>query len=204
VFRTGASKVVPYSQLVRKATAEELLNESVGQDDSEIMKTRGPSRFVHCDTTARGAPIVLKQNIGEEEAERRQKHRWAILNIWRPLGRPATREPLALMDGKTVRDEEVVGVWATIAKGKGGYGNIYAAGEGWEMGQILAGEQHKWYYVPNLQLDEAIVFKQFDSKKDGRARRTPHTSFECPNDHGPARQSVELRALCFWDDESAE
>lgn len=195
---------MPYSQLIRKATAEELANEAVGQDDGNIMKSRGPSRFVHCDTSEAGAPAILAQNIGEEEAARRMKHRWAILNIWRPLGRPANREPLALMDGKTVRDEEVIGVFASIAKGKGGYGNIYAAGQGWEMGQILANEDHKWYYISDLQLDEAIVFKQFDSKKDGRARRTPHTSFECPNDHGPARQSVELRALCFWDDESTE
>ena len=204
MIRTGASTVVPYSQLVRCKTAEELANEAVGQDDAEIMKSRGPSRFVHCDTTAVGAPIVLAQNIGEEEAKRRQKHRWAILNIWRPLGRAATREPLALMDGNTIRDEEVVGVWATIAKGKGGYGNIYAAGQGWEMGQILASEEHKWYYISDLGVNEAIIFKQFDSKMDGRARRTPHTSFETPHDHGPARQSVELRALCFWDDETTE
>lgn len=204
MIRTGATKVVPYSQLVRKATAEELLSESEGRDDGEIMKTRGPSRFVHCDTTERGAPLVLSQNIGEEEAATRQKHRWAILNIWRPLGRPASREPLALMDGRTVAEEDVVGVWAEIAKGKGAYGSIYAAGGGWEMGQIKASERHRWYYIPNLQLDEAIVFKQFDSKKDGRARRTPHTAFECPDDCGPARQSVELRALCFWDDENVE
>jgi hypothetical protein len=196
---------VPYSQLIRKATAEQLANEAVGEDDAVVMKSRGPSRFVHCDTSEAGAPIILAQNIGEEEAKRRMKHRWAILNIWRPLGRPADREPLALMDGNTVRDEEVIGVFANLPTGgKGAYGKIYSAGQGWEMGQILASDEHKWYYIPNLQLDEAIVFKQFDSKKDGRARRTPHTSFESPNDSGPARQSVELRALCFWDDESTE
>lgn len=108
------------------------------------------------------------------------------------------------MDGNTVREDEVIGVFANIPKGKGGYGNLYAAGQGWEMGQVKASNEHKWYYVSDLQLDEAIIFKQYDSKKDGRARRAPHTAFECPKDHGPARQSVELRALVFWDDETTE
>jgi hypothetical protein len=44
------------------------------------------------------------------------------------------------------------------------------------------------------------VFKVFDSATDGRARFTPHTSFDDPNTPpgAPARESIEVRALVFF------
>jgi hypothetical protein len=51
-----------------------------------------------------------------------------------------------------------------------------------------------------MRRDEALVFKVYDSLKDGRARFTPHTSFDDPST-GPAsrpRQSIEARALAFF------
>lgn len=55
-----------------------------------------------------------------------------------------------------------------------------------------------------MSTDEALIFKQFDSKKDGRARQTPHCAFQCADDHGPTRQSIEVRCLEFWEGESVE
>ena len=48
--------------------------------------------------------------------------------------------------------------------------------------------------------DEALVFKVYDSEKDGRARFTPHTSFDDPAtpSGAPPRQSIEARALAFF------
>lgn len=48
--------------------------------------------------------------------------------------------------------------------------------------------------------DEAIVFKVYDSEKDGRARFTPHTSFDDPTSASAARprQSIEARAFAFY------
>ena len=48
--------------------------------------------------------------------------------------------------------------------------------------------------------DEALVFKVYDSEKDGRARFTPHTSFEDPASppNAPPRQSIEVRAFAFF------
>ena len=47
-----------------------------------------------------------------------------------------------------------------------------------------------------MQTDEAYLFVCYDSRQDGRARFTPHTSFDdptCPPD-APERESVEIRA----------
>ena len=59
---------------------------------------------------------------------------------------------------------------------------------------------HRWYWFPRMRRDEALVFKVFDSEKDGRARFTPHTSFDDPGTPpgAPPRQSIEARALVFF------
>lgn len=60
---------------------------------------------------------------------------------------------------------------------------------------------HKWYYVSKVTPNEALLIKQFDSKKNGVARRTPHSAFSATEDYGPTRQSVEVRCLIFWEDQ---
>ena len=52
----------------------------------------------------------------------------------------------------------------------------------------------------SMRRDEALVFKVYDSAKDGRARFTPHTSFDDPATPpgAPPRQSIEARALVFF------
>ena len=59
-----------------------------------------------------------------------------------------------------------------------------------ETAQVLANDKHKWYYASKLGPDEALLFKQFDTKTDGRARQTPHTAFQSKEDDGPPRQSM--------------
>ena len=52
-----------------------------------------------------------------------------------------------------------------------------------------------------MQTNEAYVFMGYDSRDDGRAKFTPHGAIadsSIPND-APKRQSIEARALVFWD-----
>ena len=60
--------------------------------------------------------------------------------------------------------------------------------------------KHRWFYFPRLERNEAILLKCYDSKEDGRARFTAHTSFEDPASAPDAapRESIEVRALVFW------
>ena len=50
---------------------------------------------------------------------------------------------------------------------------------------------------PNMQRNEAMVFKCSDSMKDGRARWTAHCAFDDPNSppDAPPRESIEMRTL---------
>ena len=60
--------------------------------------------------------------------------------------------------------------------------------------------KHKWFWFPRQARDEALVFKVYDSAKDGRARWTAHTAFDDPTTPPNARprESIEIRTLAFF------
>jgi hypothetical protein len=65
--------------------------------------------------------------------------------------------------------------------------------------------RNRWFYKSNLTPDEVLLIKCFDSKLDGRARRVPHTAFHVPGtEEKEGRESIEVRALVFHEDESLE
>ena len=65
---------------------------------------------------------------------------------------------------------------------------------------ITYNPKHKWFWFPRMRREEAIVFKVFDSLKDGRARWTAHTAFDDPTSPPNARprESIEIRTLAFF------
>jgi hypothetical protein len=64
---------------------------------------------------------------------------------------------------------------------------------------VTYNSNHRWFYVPAMRTDEALLIKCFDSLTDGRARFAPHTAFDDPT--APAdvlpRESIEIRSLVF-------
>ena len=52
----------------------------------------------------------------------------------------------------------------------------------------------------SMQMNEALLFKTFDSATDGRARFTIHSSFDDPTSpaDAPPRTSIETRCLVFF------
>jgi hypothetical protein len=73
----------------------------------------------------------------------------------------------------------------------------------------LHSDRHKWFYVPQMQLHEAVLFKQIDGRYDaasnpGCAKHTFHTSFHDPSvskdtvPEGYLRHNVEVRVVCAF------
>ena len=62
-----------------------------------------------------------------------------------------------------------------------------------EIYRVKYNPAHRWFYVPEMQADEAILIKCYDSAAD-KARFTAHSAFEDPT--APAdvlpRESIEL------------
>ena len=65
---------------------------------------------------------------------------------------------------------------------------------------------YRWYYAKEMQTDEALVFVCYDSRSDGRARLTPHAAFRdlSVGPDAPPRQSIEVRAFVFFENEGAQ
>src|SRR3546814_8738196 len=55
----------------------------------------------------------------------------------------------------------------------------------------------RWYYAPAMARDEVVLIKGWDSLDDGRARFTPHSAFQLPQQRAdaPARESIEVRTF---------
>ena len=63
--------------------------------------------------------------------------------------------------------------------------------------------KHRWYYYPSMTKDEVLLFKQYDSKTDNIGSRFCfHTAMNTLGDSYPTRESIEIRAIVFFADES--
>jgi len=141
----------------------------------------------HNDYTEWSGPQRVRDVMGAE-AERLLERRFAIIQVWRAIIDPIRSNPLAMADARTVAPDDLL-----IAERR--YPNRVG-----QTYRLKYNPAHRWFYFPQMQRDEAIVFKVYDSAKDGRARFTPHTSFQDPTTPpgAPPRQSIEARTLAFF------
>jgi hypothetical protein len=155
--------------------------------EREARSIREPLLSVHNDYTEWSGPNRVRELMGDE-AETLLKRRFAIIQVWRAVNQPIQCNPLAIADSKSVAPEDLL-----IAERRYPHrvGQTY---------RLKYSPKHRWFYFPQMRRDEALVFKVFDSETDGRARFTPHTSFDDPSTPlgAPPRQSIEARALAFF------
>jgi hypothetical protein len=176
---SGASHVVVFDHTIR--VGDEKVQQSTG--------ARPPVKGVHNDYTEASAPVRLREIVGDAEAERRMKKRWAIIQVWRPIGGKVLMDPLGICDGRTI---PVKGFILVQRRYKYRTGEVY---------HIAYNPEHVWYYFPEMVRDEAMVFKVFDTDQSVATRFTAHSSFDDPNSppNAPSRESIETRTFAFWD-----
>jgi hypothetical protein len=147
--------------------------------------TRLPVTFVHNDYTELSAPQRVRDVLARETAERLLAGRFAIVNVWRSFGASPERFPLAVADGRTIPQTDYIAVDLVYPDRTG---EIYYATH--SSGQ-------RWFHFSRMQPNEALLFKCFDSARDGRTRYTAHTGFANPHapTETPPRESIEVRAL---------
>jgi hypothetical protein len=175
---TGASKVVVFDHTLRNA-----------QPGHAQEGVREPVPYVHNDQTFVSGPRRVRDHLSAEEASQRLGKRHAIINVWRPIGTPVLNWPLALCDARSIDHNDLI---ASDLVYRDKVGETYA---------FSPNPAHSWFYYPELQLDEVVLLKIYDSNTDGTARLTAHTAFQDPTSSAdaPARRSIEVRTLVFWD-----
>ncbi|HEY8441436.1 MAG TPA: CmcJ/NvfI family oxidoreductase [Xanthobacteraceae bacterium] len=175
---SGASSVVVFDHTIR--TGDEATRTAEA--------ARPPVKSVHNDYTENSAPRRLREIVGDAEADARLKRRYAIVQVWRPIRCKVVMDPLAICDARSIPPQGFILVQRRYP---------YRTGEVYHIAYHPA---HLWYYFPEMERNEALVFKVFDSDASKPARFTAHTAFDDP--HTPAdawpRESIETRTFAFF------
>ncbi|MBT5433086.1 MAG: CmcJ/NvfI family oxidoreductase [Alphaproteobacteria bacterium] len=177
---TGANKSVVFDHTIRI--------EGGGHEESTIM--RAPVRLVHNDYTEESGPKRVRDLLSPQEAEHWLGARFIEINVWRPIEGPVLVAPLAIIDARSMAPGDL-----TLA-------NLIYPDRIGEIYHSLFNPDHRWFYAPEMTVDEAILIKGYDSARDGRARFTLHTAFDDPQTpkDPPPRKSIEARVLASFAD----
>ncbi|KAB5515438.1 hypothetical protein GE09DRAFT_979728 [Coniochaeta sp. 2T2.1] len=148
---------------------------------------RPPARNAHIDQTPQAAMSRLKMYFGEE-ADEVARGRIQLINLWRPLFGPLEETPLAILDARSLSDNDLMAQDMV---------HTHYLGENYV---VKFNQNHRWYYWSKMQPNEGILIKNFDSEVDGRARACAHVAFEDHNTPPGARlrKSVEVRFIVLY------
>jgi hypothetical protein len=175
---TGATKVVVFDHNVRCAPMAER-----GENGARM-----PVKMAHNDYTLKSGPQRVRDLVPADEAEALLRHRFMEINVWRPIRGPVQDMPLAVCDAQSMTPRDFV---ALDLRYQDRTGEVYA---------VTFNPSHRWFYFPDMQKNEVLFLKCYDSAEDGRARFTAHSGFENPLSppNAAARESIEVRTLVFF------
>ena len=174
----GSAEILIFDHTLRSSSA----------DIRGQRSTREPAGVIHNDYTDASAVKRLRDLVSEDEAAARLSRPYAIVNAWRSISGPVENNPLCCCDAASIAVEDLV---ATERRAEERIG---------ELELVSWNPAHRWYYYPQMQRDEVLLIKTFDSRTDGRARRSIHSAFDNPlaGSDAPPRESIESRALIFY------
>ncbi len=175
---SGASRVEVFDHTLRSSDdatrKEKLVREPVHSAHNDYTEVSGPRRV---------------QELFPDEADDLLSRRFAIIQVWRAIGKPIEIDPLTICDARTFLPEDLITAERRYPDRVG------------ETYRLAFSPGQEWYYFPHMNRDEALVFKVYDSDTSLDARFTPHTSFADPTSpkDGPPRESIEIRTFAFFD-----
>jgi hypothetical protein len=169
----------------------------------------GPIEFVHSDFAASYGEVLLElYRRGTDETARALRRagidadvvararRLAIVQFWRNIGPSKMDRPIAFCDARSVSATELRTLPVHNYAGRDSFFET--------LGVIAPRDPstHRWYVFPELQHDEVVVLRTFDSDRAARGETfwTPHSAFNDPAVPlgKPSRRSIELRATCVF------
>lgn len=182
----GAEEVIVFDHNVRSAVRSARGEPGV----------REPVAQAHNDYTVESGPVRKDAILEAAGRQDLADHEFALVNLWRPIIGPVQDTPLALCDAASVAFEDYVHTDIHhFAEG-----NVETPAHRGMIYSLHHNPAHRWYFASEMQTDEVLLLKCFDSRHDGRARFMPHTGFHnpnCPSEFTP-RESIEARTLVVF------
>jgi len=183
-------EVVEFLKRVTGGYRVHIFDHTVRASDPDLREQknlREPATLVHNDYTPNSGFVCLRENLGAD-ADELARGRFQIVNVWRPLTDPVEDYPLALVDARSLKAENLVD---TERRAPNHVGEIQLA---------LHHPRQRWFYYSAMRPPEVLLFKTFDSIAGGGQPCSIHTAIHlpaAPPDAQP-RESVETRAFVFY------
>ncbi|MFL5252898.1 MAG: CmcJ/NvfI family oxidoreductase [Rhodopila sp.] len=176
---TGARRVVIFDHTIRKRLPADL------KAQTEV--NRPAVLLVHSDYTVASGPQRVRDLL-PGEADDLLARRVAFYNVWKSLYEVVEELPLAMCDATSQDEGDMLRM---ELKYRERTGEIYV---------MRHSPRHRWIYFPHMTAEQALLFKTYDSKTDGRTRFVGHSAFEDPNTPPNARkrESIEIRTMAFF------
>lgn len=167
-----------------------------------------PIQYVHSDFTETYGDLVRERYLHAEDGAAQAlarsgldvsdvmaAKRILILQFWRNIGPSRMDLPLAFCDTRSVPSEDL----ATFHVPE--YGGEAVPFDTFGVTAPDREGAHRWYVFPEMQADEAVAFRTYDSDlaEQGGHYWTPHSAFTDPCHPGAkSRHSIEVRATCLF------
>jgi hypothetical protein len=185
----GADLVMPMGGMVR----------SSGQTSTTIQP---PAAEAHVDFTQRSADKLAERIYRSIRPDGAGFDRFICFSLWRALTPPPQNMPLALCEAGSVRDDE--GTHNTkvdvdvLPVGDAMFADVPGEEDMLAATIFRYSPDHRWWYFPDMTVDEVIFIKFYDSDHS-KGWRAPHTAFRDtsrPDAH--ERRSIEFRAVAYF------
>lgn len=152
-----------------------------------------PANFVHLDFTAKSARQFLHWSADAAGVDPGTFRRFVIYQTWRAISPGPQDNVLCICDGRSVTAQDAVVFDASV-------GPHDQPGGEFESRLCRPGPEHRWYYLSNMEPDDLLIFKGFDSDLP-ESMNAMHTAFDNPlaGDDAPPRVSVEARFILLFD-----
>jgi hypothetical protein len=159
-------------------------------------EVRTPVAAAHVDYTKASGPKRSREILENAQKHHYQNNRLALVNVWRPIIGPAQDFPLAMCSSTSVDDQDLVKTDIHHFSES----NLKIPRHSGQIYSLKHNQQHEWYYYPDMQTDEVLLLRNWDSDKSSSHGYTPHTGFKnslAPTNTIP-RESIEVRTLVVF------
>lgn len=169
------------------------------------------ARFAHSDYGPEFEPQfrrILAHRYGLSEDEARSCELCCV-GFWAPIDRPAYQDPLCLLDAasfdpENLSEQSIRLLYSGLSLGPLNRDRAIEeripvpGGDVPSLAPIYSPE-HRWYFIPDMSPEQALLFKQYDWRPGVASRVCFHNSFRDRFHEGweecPGRRSVEVRVL---------
>jgi hypothetical protein len=200
---TGAQRAASSGWMIRTSDEQDRERRKAARYVLGKGGVQPPGSQVHVDQDPARAPRSAQQLYAKTFADAPDYSRFISCSFWRAFSAPPQDWPLALCDATSVGPDE--GIFNPIIFGDSIPDEVARQAPLPDEGLLPAGSvftfnpAHRWYYYPDMNRDEAVLFKFYDSDHSV-AWRVPHTAFQDSAARNTRmRASIEFRVTAYFD-----